>query len=78
MLSIVVGPVEREEVETSHYDDGGTFEVHYFHASQFSGVPVNNVFEQFKWVEGKELASLDILHGNKGVVKRLVEGRLNV
>jgi len=76
-LSLEAGPFERDEVEVSHYDDGGSFEVHYCYFATFTGTLKNNVFEQFCWVDAAELARLDILHGNKNIVRRLIDGPLS-
>jgi mutator protein MutT len=70
-LSIDLQSIERIEVESAFYEDGGTFEVSYCHVSEFTGEPVNRVFRQIRWVTPEELAKLDILHGNRNVVKRL-------
>jgi 8-oxo-dGTP diphosphatase len=70
-LALEVELVDRSESQVNRYDDGGEFEVTYFFVSQFSGEPVNNVFEQFRWVTIEELKSLDILEGNRSIVERL-------
>lgn len=76
-LSIVAGPTEKTEVEVSHYEDGKSYEVHYCIVSSFTGEPRNNVFEQFRWVDARNLLQLDILEGNKEFVRRLAEGPLS-
>lgn len=77
-LSIEVGPIEKMEVEVSHYDDGGTYQVHYGFVTDFAGQPKNNVFEAIRWVTPDELSGLDILEGNRGIVRRLVDSRFKV
>jgi 8-oxo-dGTP diphosphatase len=72
-LSIVVETVDRSESQINRYDDGGVFEVMYYFVSRFDGSPVNNAFEQIRWVTLAELRSLDILEGNKSIVARLSE-----
>lgn len=70
-LSIHVLEIEAVETATAHYSDGGFYEVSYCHISRFRGEPVNNVFEQIAWVEPAELATFDILQGNRLIVERL-------
>lgn len=70
-LSIEVEGINKIEFQTAHYDDGGTFEVAYCFVSKFRGEPVNNVFEQIRWVTLDELRALDTLEGNKIFVGQL-------
>jgi 8-oxo-dGTP diphosphatase len=72
-LSITIDAFDRSESQINRYDDGGVFEVMYFFVSRFEGVPVNNAFEQIRWVTLDELRSLDILEGNKPLVSRMHE-----
>ena len=71
-LSIQAHSVRRIEIQTAEYDDGGTFEVAYCEVPRFDGEPINNVFEQIRWVSLKELQSMDILEGNKAFVAKMV------
>lgn len=70
-LSITVRRIDNIDVRTSHYDDGGTFEVAYCYVSEFDGEPKNNVFEQIRWVRPEELPGLDHLEGNAELVSML-------
>ena len=72
-LSIAIDKFDRSESQINRYDDGGVFEVMYFFVSRFEGTPVNNAFEQIRWVTLPELRSLDILEGNKPIVARMNE-----
>lgn len=72
-LSITIDAFDRSETQTNRYDDGGVFEVMYFFVSRFEGSPVNNAFEQIRWVTLDELRSLDILEGNRPIVERMNE-----
>jgi 8-oxo-dGTP diphosphatase len=67
-LSISIHSIDRIEVQSAEYDDGGLFEVTYCDVSGFDGDPKNNVFEQIRWVTLQELRSLDILEGNKDFI----------
>jgi len=70
-LSITIDAFDRSESQINRYDDGGSFEVTYFYVSQFEGTPVNNAFEQIRWVTIDELRSLDVLEGNKPIIDRI-------
>lgn len=75
-LAAEVGPVIGTALETSFYEDGGMFEVHYFTFHQVLTPLQNLVFEDVRWVSGRELRQLDILEGNKVIVEKLVNGPL--
>lgn len=70
-LSVQLKAIERMELQTADYDDGGRFEVAYCFVSDFAGEPHNNVFQEIRWVALEELKQLDILEGNKQFVKQL-------
>lgn len=70
-LSIHVRRIDKIDIRTSHYGDGGTFEVAYCFVTQFEGEPRNNVFEQIRWVRPEELPGLDHLEGNMELVSLL-------
>jgi 8-oxo-dGTP diphosphatase len=72
-LSIDVETIGVMKSQVNRYDDGGVFEVTYCFILQFSGKPVNNAFEETRWVTLTELKSLDILEGNKSFVSTLDE-----
>jgi 8-oxo-dGTP diphosphatase len=72
-LSINVETIGLMKSQVNRYDDGGIFEVTYCFIQQFSGRPVNNAFEEIRWVTLTELQSMDILEGNKSFVSTLDE-----
>ncbi|MBM4168726.1 MAG: (deoxy)nucleoside triphosphate pyrophosphohydrolase [Ignavibacteria bacterium] len=72
-LSIRLHAIDAVETSTAYYEDGGHYEVSYCHITQFDGEPVNNVFEQIAWMRPTDLSALDILEGNRSIVKRLAE-----
>jgi len=67
-LSIRIHAIDRMEVQSAEYEDGGLYEVAYCGVTGFDGEPTNNVFEQVRWVTLEELRSLDILEGNKDFI----------
>jgi len=72
-LSIVPHGIDSVEMQQSHYEDGGKFVVAYCTVTDFGGEPRNNVFEQIRWVTSGELAKLDILEGNRDIVRKLTQ-----
>jgi len=73
-LSVNIGSIGKVEVQAADYDDGGKFEVHYCFVTDFEGEPLNNVFEQIRWVSPYELTKLDNLEGNKAIVAQIAGG----
>jgi 8-oxo-dGTP diphosphatase len=59
------------ETRQAFYDDGGWFEVSYFLVQEFSGEPLNVIFEQIRWLTLEELKKLNHLQGNKSFIERL-------
>ena len=72
-LSIDVETIGLMKSQVNRYDDGGVFEVTYCFVLRFTGRPVNNAFEEIRWVTLTELQSMDVLEGNKSVVSKLDE-----
>src|SRR5512138_1935679 len=57
--------------EPENFD--GRFRVSYFIIRTFTGVIVNRIFEQIRWVGIDELASMDILEGNREAIDLLLK-----
>jgi 8-oxo-dGTP diphosphatase len=72
-LAITVDTIGSMKTLVNQYDDGGVFEVTYCFVLRFTGRPVNNAFEEIRWVTLTELQSMDILEGNKPFVSKLDE-----
>jgi 8-oxo-dGTP diphosphatase len=70
-LSIGIHSIDRMEIQSAEYDDGGLYEVAYCAVTGFDGKPKNNVFEQVRWVTVEELRALDNLEGNKDFISRM-------
>jgi 8-oxo-dGTP diphosphatase len=70
-LSVTAHSINHIEVQSAEYEDGGVFEVAYCNVVGFEGEPVNNVFEQIRWVTLQELRKLDILEGNRDFIARM-------
>lgn len=72
-LSIETERIGLKKSQVNRYDDGGIFEVTYCFILEFSGKPVNNSFEEIRWVTLNELQSLDVLEANKSFISTLDE-----
>ncbi len=59
--------------DRSVYPDSGTFDVSYYVISSYCGMLTNHVFEQIRWIPITAVPTFDILEGNSGVVKELVQ-----
>jgi len=74
-LSLKIEQIEKVETHRAFYEDGGMFEVDYCFVSNVQGEPMNNVFEQIRWVTVEELRSLDVLEGNRPFIESLTGSR---
>jgi 8-oxo-dGTP diphosphatase len=72
-LSIETGKLELFEEQRTFYQDGGWFHVTFFSVVDFSGEPENNVFEDIRWLTLEEMEPMDILEGNRPVVRSLID-----
>lgn len=72
-LSVHVETIGLMTTQVNRYDDGEVIEVTYCFVLGFTGKPVNNAFEEIRWVTLAELRSMDILEGNKSFVSKLDE-----
>ena len=62
----------RAASEPENFD--GRFRVTYFIVRSFTGALVNRTFEQIRWVGIDELASMDVLEGNRQAITLLQTG----
>jgi 8-oxo-dGTP diphosphatase len=53
-------------------DRDGSFKIHYYLVSAPDRNPVNNAFNEIRWVTPDELQGMDILEGNREAVNLLV------
>ena len=68
-IKATVGPLFHRQ--SFVYPDSGTFDVFFYVISTFTGRPVNNAYEIYRWVPLDEVHLYDILEGNKDVVLKL-------
>ncbi|MGH7790092.1 MAG: (deoxy)nucleoside triphosphate pyrophosphohydrolase [Candidatus Binatia bacterium] len=66
--------IGREVWRTEHHYPGGSVALVFFHVSGFAGEIRNLVFADLRWVTVEELAGLDVLEADRGLVERLRGG----
>lgn len=57
----------------ANLQEDGAFRVFYHYVHSFTGILLNKVFEQIRWMSLAEIQSLDILEGNREAVAFLVK-----
>ena len=57
----------------SNVEQEGTFRIIYYLVTGYVGTPVNNVFEQIRWVRPQDLLNMDILEGNSEAASLLAK-----
>lgn len=70
-LNITIEHVIHLQTKVSHYDDGGTFSVHFFAVTAYEGIVLNRVFNTYEWVKPDKLLEFDLLSGNVDFCKQL-------
>ncbi len=69
-----IGP---EVHRTSHrYPNGFAVELLFYRVQDFRGTPENHAFEDVRWAASADLAGLDFLEADRGLVALLREGRV--
>jgi 8-oxo-dGTP diphosphatase len=71
-LGIESGGLEEVFAHVHSYAGSATVKLSFFLVANFSGEPVNHVFEEIRWVRPEELLKLDFLEGDRAVVRWLV------
>jgi 8-oxo-dGTP diphosphatase len=59
-----------------HYQNGGSVELHFFAVDQYEGEMQNRIFREIRWVDRRQLASLDFLDADRTLVKQIAAGKL--
>jgi 8-oxo-dGTP diphosphatase len=70
-LSINVESYTLLEKQRIIFPDKGDFYVHFFLVTRFSGMIVNHVFEQIRWIDIEDCLQYDLLDGNIDICTRL-------
>ncbi len=62
-----------EEMHTEHfrYENGPPFILRFYRVTEFSGQPVNVLFETILWEDRKQLRKYDFLEGDRTFLQKL-------
>ena len=59
-----------------HYQNGNAVELHFFIVEQYEGELQNRIFREIRWVNRRDLPSLDFLDADRSLVQQIAEGKL--
>lgn len=59
-----------------HYQNGNAVELHFFVVEQYEGELQNHIFREIRWVNRRDLPSLDFLDADRTLVQQIAEGKL--
>jgi 8-oxo-dGTP diphosphatase len=59
-----------------HYQNGNAVELHFFVVEQFEGELQNRIFREIRWVNRRELPTLDFLDADRTLVQEIADGKL--
>lgn len=69
-----IGP-EVARVEHT-YANGNSVELHFFAVRDYEGEVENRIFRQVRWVDRRELPSLDFLEADQEIIRQIASGEL--
>lgn len=58
------------------YRNGGAVDLQFFAVHAFDGDITNHIFNDFRWVQLKDLPGYDFLAADRGLIRDLAEGKL--
>ena len=59
-----------------HYQNGNIVELQFFAVERYEGELQNRIFREIRWVNRRDLTSLDFLDADKKLVQQLAQGEL--
>jgi 8-oxo-dGTP diphosphatase len=59
-----------------HYQNGNAVELHFFVVERYEGEMQNRIFREIRWVNRRDLPSLDFLDADRTLVQQIAEGKL--
>ena len=59
-----------------HYQNGNAVELHFFVVEQFEGELQNRIFREIRWVNRRELPTLNFLDADRTLVQEIADGKL--
>ena len=58
------------------YQNGNTVDLRFFRVEQYEGELRNHIFRDIRWVDRRELPSLDFLDADRKLVQDIADGKL--
>jgi 8-oxo-dGTP diphosphatase len=59
-----------------HYHNGNSVELHFFAVERYEGELENRIFREIRWVNRRELPTLDFLDADRMLVEQIAHGEL--
>ena len=59
-----------------HYQNGNAVELQFFVVERYEGELQNRIFREIRWVNRRELPTLDFLDADRTLVQKLAQGEL--
>ena len=59
-----------------HYQNGNSVELHFFVVHRYEGEMQNRIFRDIRWVNRRELPTLDFLDADRTLVQQIAAGEL--
>jgi 8-oxo-dGTP diphosphatase len=73
-ISATIG--EKVTTAQHHYKKGGAVELHFYRVAEFEGELKNQIFEQIRWVDRRDLPRFDFLDADHDIVRQIANGSL--
>ncbi len=73
-ISATIG--EKVTTAQHHYKKGGAVELHFYRVAEFEGELKNQIFEQIRWVDRRDLPRFDFLDADHDIVRQIASGTL--
>ncbi len=73
----IAAEVGRQIATLEHvYHNGNAVNLQFFRVERFSGELTNRIFREIRWVNRRDLPSLDFLDADRQLVQELAQGKL--
>lgn len=59
-----------------HYQNGNAVELHFFVVERYEGEMQNRIFREIRWVNRRELPTLDFLDADRTLVRQIAAGEV--
>ncbi|MGA2370719.1 MAG: (deoxy)nucleoside triphosphate pyrophosphohydrolase [Candidatus Korobacteraceae bacterium] len=59
-----------------HYQNGNAVELHFFVVERYEGEMQNRIFREIRWMNRRELPTLDFLDADRALVRQIAAGEV--